>query len=211
MMAFFTRCWRSWRLDGLGLLLCASLGGLAAVPARAEGLVPEVGRLKVERIGDGLVLAANVAFELPASVEDALRKGVPVFFVLEAEVYRERWYWLDRKVGAALRQLRLMYQPLTQRWRLGVTNGPATGPAPAAYLNRHFDTLDEALTAIRNITGWRIAETADIEHDVRHRIEFRFRLDVSQLPRPLQIGVLGQDDWNVVASATQRLTLEKPR
>jgi hypothetical protein len=39
-------------------------------------------------------------------------------------------------------------------------------------------------------------------------VEFRFHLDLSQLPRPFQIGTLGQADWNISASYSQPLILE---
>jgi hypothetical protein len=58
------------------------------------------------------------------------------------------------------------------------------------------------------VSGWKIADVADIEADVRYRVDFSFRLDVSQLPRPLQIGALGQSEWNISTAAMQRLALE---
>ena len=40
-------------------------------------------------------------------------------------------------------------------------------------------------------------------------VDFRFRLDTSQLPRPFQIGVVGQADWNISVERSARLPLEK--
>jgi hypothetical protein len=71
-----------------------------------------------------LWLSAQVDFELPHVVEDALLKGVPVFFVAQVAVLRERWYWKDRKrIAAVRRQFRLSFHPLTQRWRLNISHG----------------------------------------------------------------------------------------
>lgn len=210
MTAFITRCWKNAWPETRAWLLCVCLGGGVLTPAWAQAGA-EVSDLRVERAGDALALSASVRFDLPAVVEDALRKGVPVFFVMEADLVRERWYWMDKRFVTATRQMRLLFHPLTQRWRLGVAPAGAATATPSAYLSRNFDTLDDALAAVKRITGWRIADAADVDAEARQRVDFRFRLDVSQLPRPLQIGVLGQSDWNISVMASKRLTPEGAR
>lgn len=138
-------------------------------------------------------------------VEDALHKGIPVHFVAEAEVLRERWYWADRSVALARRYLRLSYQPLTRRWRLNTSSEQLTNAGLGVSLTQSFDTLDEALTAVQRIGRWRIASAADIDDGGRHLLRFRFRLDASQLPRTLQIGSVGHSDW--VISVERRIDL----
>jgi hypothetical protein len=211
MTGFITLCWKNARLEVLMLLLCAALAGGWPGAARAEVPAAEVQQLRLERAGDGIALTAAVKFDLPTAVQDALLKGVPVFFVAEAEVFRDRWYWFDRKVAGAARHMRLVYHPLTRRWRLGVSTAPVTDAGAEAVLSRHFDSLEDAMAAVQRISGWRIAELADVAADAAYRVEFRFRLDLSQLPRPLQIGVLGQADWNIAASSSQKLALENFR
>lgn len=208
MMAFITHCWRKARLDVAVLLACIMVAGNVPVPARADATGPEVAQLKVERGNNGLHLTSTVSFELPTAVEDALLKGVAVFFVAEAEVYRERWYWMDKKVASATRHMRLVYQPLTQRWRLGVSGAAIANNGLGVTLNQTFDSLEDALNAVRRISGWRIAEATELEAGARHRVEFVFKLDVSQLPRPLQIGALGQNAWTLSMAAVRPLTAE---
>jgi hypothetical protein len=60
-----------------------------------------------------------------------------------------------------------------------------------------FDSREEALAAVQRVSRWRIADPAEID-DSTYNIEFRFRLDVSQLPRPFQIGAVGQSEWNIL-------------
>jgi Domain of unknown function (DUF4390) len=204
------------RLDGYAHLL--RLVRLArALPAIAtlwlclsSGLASatEVTQLRTERIDDSVALSATVRFELPPVVEDALTKGIPLFFVVEADIYRERWYWTDRRVVGAARTVRLAYQPLTRHWRVNVTPGLVTSPGLRATLNQNFDSLSEAIAAVQRVGRWRIAEISDIDLSVVHYLEFRFRLDLTQLPRPFQIGVAGQRDWTIQAEARERLYLE---
>ena len=89
----------------------------------------ELTQLSVERAEDGVYLTANVQFELPSVVEDALAKGVALFFVAEADVYQNRWYWTDRRVASAARTIRLAFQPLTRRWRVNITSGVVSNSA----------------------------------------------------------------------------------
>lgn len=206
MTASTTHCWKRTRRDALRRLasLWLALGlGSAGVSAHAE-TPAEVESLRLERGADAWLLNVSVDFKLPATVQDALLKGVPVIFVAEADILRERWYWTDKKVAGAARHMRLSFHPLTRRWRLGLAPAAIGSDGAGVTLNLNFDTLEEALATIKRTTGWRIAELPELDPDARYRIEFRFRLDAAQLPRPMQIGVLGQSDWNIAATATQK-------
>lgn len=176
-------------------------------PAAAD--VPtDITQMRLERTEEGVFLAATVRFDLPAVVEDALLKGISMYFVAEAEVFRDRWYWYDKKLATTTRHMRLSYQPLTRRWRLYTSPSPISNTGLGVTLGQNFESLNEAMGAIKRISGWKVAEAADIEPDSRHNVDFRFRLDVTQLPRPFQIGAVGQPDWRIATSRNQRLTVE---
>lgn len=179
---------------------------LNAAHLQAQSLA-EISQFQVERVEDDVVVSAQVAFELPVAVEDALLKGIPMFFVTEAELLRERWYWYDKKVVASERNLRLAYQPLTRRWRLNVTSGAGREASLGLALNQNFDTLAQALTTIKRISQWKIADASSLDAGVKHKVEFRFRLDMNQLPRLFQIGTFGQSDWDIAASASAEFSL----
>lgn len=167
--------------------------------------------LQVERADGAIHLNAQLAFDLPAPIEDVLLKGIPLYFVAEAEVRRDRWYWYDKKLTTATRQMRLAYQPLTRRWRLNVSsgfggNGSAGGLGGG--LPQYFDTLAEALSKVQRINRWRIVELNDLDPDSLHTLELSFKLDVSQLPRPFQFGLIGQSDWNLSTYKSIRFASE---
>jgi hypothetical protein len=180
-----------------------------ALPAWGQGVPTEITQLRVERTEEGVLLTASVRFELPPVIDDALAKGIPMFFVAEAVLYRDRWYWYDKQTAAAARYVRLSYQPLTRRWRLVVSPTPIGNSGLA--LGQTFETREEALAAVQHISHWKIAEASDIDPDGRYNIDYRFRLDISQLPRPFQIGAVGHADWNIATSRNQRLTFESTR
>ena len=180
-----------------------------AAPLYAQPVPADITQFQVERSDEGVVLSAAVRFELSQVVEEALQKGIPMFFVYEAVLYRDRWYWYDREIARATRHMRLSYQPLTRRWRLTIS--PTVIGNSGVALGQSFDTQEEAMAAVQRVSRWKIAEAGDVSPDERHNVEFRFRLDVSQLPRPFQIGAVGQADWSISASRNQRLTIDGAR
>ncbi|MCS4510278.1 DUF4390 domain-containing protein [Xylophilus ampelinus] len=192
---------------GLGAACIVACGLLAAgqPPAFAQAHGVEVPLLRLERADDGLYLSATLGFELPPLVEDALYKGIPVFFVAEADVLRDRWYWSDQRVANAVRYIRLAFQPLTRRWRLNVSPTPIGNAGLGVALSQNFEELPEALASIQRLARWRIADLHDVEADGRYSVEFRFRLDTSQLPRPLQMGVISRSDWSLSTERSLRL------
>ncbi len=206
MMAFITHCWRKGWLDRALRALCVGALVVLSWPVHAQSTT-EISQYQIERVDDDVLLSAQVLFELPAAVEDALLKGIPMFFVTEAELLRERWYWYDKRLRAVERHMRLAYQPLTRRWRLNVTAGPGRDASQGLALNQSFETLADALSAVKRISRWKIADVTDLDGSPKYKVNFRFRLDLSQLPRPFQIGALGQSDWDLAAAASALVTL----
>ena len=180
--------WRAALWLGLASILC-----LNALPAAAQNAPPEVISFELTRNEEGLQLAFVLAFDLPRGVEEALQKGVPLYFVAQAEVFRDRWYWRDRRVALAERTWRVAFQPLTRKYRVSFGG-----------LNQSFDSLADALVAVRRVGSWRLAEAGAME-GTGHYVEFSYWLDTSLLPRPLQIGLGGQADWNLKVDRVQRI------
>jgi hypothetical protein len=193
---------RPWQLALWHTLAVAAWWALAVFPAQAQNNV-DAANLRVEQAADGLYLSATVRFELPPPVEEALLKGVPMTFVSEAKVFRDRWYWVDKAVASTVRSVRLVYQPLTRRWRLSVGTGSSEFSSGAS-LSQGFEQLADALAAVRSISRWKIADSNEIDPDARHNIDFRFRLDTNQLPRPMQIGITGNADWAIAVQRNVR-------
>ena len=210
MTAFITHSLKNARTDAAWRRLAALCLGLAVMLCAGWAGSAELEQLKVERADDGIYLSANVEFELAPVVEDALVKGIPLYFVVEADIYRDRWYWTDKRVSSATRTIRLAFQPLTRRWRINIVSGLiSTSAGLRATLNQNYDSLEEAMGAVQRLSRWKIAENNEIDTEAAHKLEFRFGLDLSQLPRPFQIGVAGQKEWTIAVDVSQPLRLER--
>lgn len=205
--AFFTHFLKS---DLLRRGFSALAFGLALGAAQlAYGqTATEISQVRTERVEDEVLVSAQVAFELPTAVEEAMLKGIPMYFVVQADVTKERWYWYDKRVISAERHMRVAYQPLTRRWRLNVTTGADKSASPGLQLIQSFDTLPQALAIVKRLFRWKIADASDVDGNGRYKMELKFRLDLNQLPRPFQIGAIGQSEWDVAASVTAPLVLE---
>jgi hypothetical protein len=186
-----------YRAEGwLGRLACLLVGFalLIAPVAPVRAAEPELNGFEVVPGEEGVLLSYVVNFELPRSVDDALSKAVPLFFVAEAEVFRSRWYWRDQRIAHAVRVWKIVYQPLTSTYR--VTFGG---------LSQNYASRDEAFAAISRGSRWKVAEAGQIDDGSHHYLEFNYRLDTSLLPRPMQIGIGGQADWSLSVQRSQKI------
>jgi Domain of unknown function (DUF4390) len=196
----------AWLLLAALIFVPVSLHAETGTPA--ERNPAEITDMRLERNDEGIYLTVGMRLELSPIVEDALLKGIPMFFVAEAQLFRDRWYWYDKKLASQSRHLRLAYQPLTRRWRLNTSSSPITSAGLGLTLGQNFDNLPDALAAVQRIVRWKIAPASEVDQDASHNVDFRFRLDVSQLPRPFQIGAVGQSQWTIAVERNQRLTAE---
>lgn len=171
----------------LGLLATGS-------PAWASAPTIELQGLRLLRADGALGLDFSARILLSRTVEEALQRGVPVYFTAQAQLLRNRWYWRDERVARVQRTWRLAFQPLTSTWRVGFGG-----------LNQTHATLEEALASLSRLSAWKIADLALVDPDSRHYVEFSFRLDTSQLPGPMQFGLTAQTDWTLVLERTLRL------
>jgi len=163
---------------------------------------------KLERQDDAYLLSSALSFELPQAVEDALSKGIALYFMAEVQVSKERWYWYDKYLARQERHYRLSYNPLSRRWRLASSSKPIPNSGLGVTLGVAYDSLGEALSAIKRSSEWRVVDASEIEPNGKYRLDYQFKLDLTQFPRPFQIGTLGESDWTMSVKRSQALVFE---
>lgn len=193
-MAFITRCCRSWPslLRRLLVVLALAVAGLA----HAGSIEPLQADLRPGE--DGHVLSAEFAVDLGARLEEAVARGVPLYFNLEFVLERNRWYWLNEQVTSVTINYRLAYNALTRQYRLSVGG-----------LHQSFATLAEALRMISRVSALPAADKGVLKPGENYTAALRLSLDRSQLPKPLQVDAIANSDWQVSAK-TMRWQFSPP-
>jgi hypothetical protein len=185
MTGFSTRCCR--RLELLGVLLACWIAIVAIVaPAVVHAQGIEIKKPSVSITEDAYVLEAQFDITLTPTLEEVLNKGVPLYFALEFELIRPRWYWFNDRLISLQLQYKLSYNALTRQYRLGVGN-----------LYQNFPSLSEALEVMSRLRRRQEVEPGSLRRDNAYTAALRFRLDTSQLPKPFQLNALGSSQWHV--------------
>lgn len=174
------------RFVALLVFLVASAAGLLMLPGVAAAQAIEVMEARLEYQDGGYELGGSFAFDLPSTIEDALHKGISLYFVVDFQLTRPRWYWFDDKPVTTSRSVRLSYHPLTRQYRLS-TGG----------LQLPFTRLRSALDFIQHVRGWRVFDRSAIKPGETYQAEVRMRLDLTQLPKPFQVNAVNSRDWNL--------------
>jgi hypothetical protein len=175
-----------------GLLLL-----LAAAPAQAEEI--EVREVALRRVDEGLSLDVDFGFELTPRLADIVANGVPLYFSVEFELTRRRWYWFDDTAASQRLSLRLSYHALSRQYRL------STG-----LLQQSFPTLEEALNVLSRVRNWVVVDRTVRLSDADYEAAVRMRLDTALLPKPFQLSALTGRDLHL-ESPWKRFIVRAPR
>lgn len=165
-----------------GLVLLAALAPWST--ASADTIIVKSAELRTEE--DGYYLNAEFAFSINSTLDEALQKGVPLYFLLEFELSRPRWYWLDEKVISATTQYRVSYNALTRQYRIA-----------SGLLGQSFESLDEVERFLSRVTSREVARRDQLVNGTQYQAALRLRLDVNQLPKPFQMSALASREWTL--------------
>jgi hypothetical protein len=176
-----------------GLLVCL----LAAPPAQAQEI--EVREVALRSVEDGLALDVDFGFELTPRLAEVVANGVPLYFRVEFELTRRRWYWFDQTAASQRLSLRLSYHALSRQYRL------STG-----MLQQSFSTLEEALNVLQRVRNWLVVDRSVRLSDADYEAAVRMRLDTALLPKPFQLSALTGRELHL-ESPWKRFIVRGPR
>jgi len=165
-------------------LLCLTTSLSLAPGAIADTIPVTSAELRVEE--DEVVLNAQFDVALNPTLEEALQKGVSLYFVLEFELARPRWYWFDEKIIQQSVQYRVTYSPLTRQYR--ITSG---------LLGQQLNSLEEVEHQLSRVVSRPVAQLDQLTRGARYDAGVRLRLDIALLPKPFQINALASRDWSL--------------
>lgn len=173
------------------VLMAVLLTAVLAAPGQARGadaIEVQSAHLESDAPADGWLLAADFVLPLPGRLADAINRGITLYFTVDFELFRSRWYWWDERVLQTSRTYRVSYHALTRQYRLTLDG-----------LGRSFESLEELLAALSRIRGWRVAERDQLRTGTEYEAQVRMRLDTSLLPKPFQVSAITNRDWTLQA------------
>jgi len=179
------------------VVLLLLIGIVLLTPRVHADLIP-VNSAELRAIEGEVVLNAEFDFVLNSTLEDALQNGIPLYFVLEIELSRARWWWLDERVLQTALTYRVSYNALTRQYRVA-----------SGLLSQSYGSLDEVQRYIGRITSRPVIRLEALTPGARYDAAVRLRLDVNQLPKPFQVNALASREWTL-ASEWQRFTFVAP-
>ena len=137
---------------------------------------------------DGWQIEAQFDIQFSPRLEEAVNRGVPLYFVVDFELSRPRWYWFDEKPIKVSQTYKISYTPLLRQYRLSVGN---------AYQN--FTRFEEVTRVLSRLRGWHVADRGAIKKDGTYQAALRMRLDTAQLPKPFQLNAIASSDWTLAS------------
>jgi hypothetical protein len=175
--------WAEWlRATTFGLLLAFG----AVAPAHAEGIAVKSATL--EAVDDGWTLDAEFDIQFSPRLEEAVNRGVPLYFVVEFELSRPRWYWFDEKPVQFSQTYKISYTPLLRQYRLSVGS---------VYQN--FTSFEEVTRVLSRPRGLHVADPGAVGKNSAYQASIRMRLDTAQLPKPFQLNAIASRDWTLAS------------
>jgi hypothetical protein len=161
----------------LVLLLAAHAALAADISIRGQ---------RLEQDEEGYALTANFNINFNSRLEDAVGRGIVLYFTIDFELLRDRWYWFDEQVVRRSRTYRLNYHALTRQYRL------STG-----VLHQNYATLEEALRVMSRLRNWQVLDDDQVTLGQTYAAGLRMYLDLSQMPKTFQVSALANKDWNL--------------
>ena len=158
----------------------------AASMALAGQIEPKEASLQVS--DETYALTAEFAIDLGPRLEEAVTRGVPLFFNLEVVVERPRQFWAAEHIVTKLHSQKLSYSSLTRQFRLS-----------SGGLSQSFETLSDALRILGRAGSLPVVDKASLKPGDTYQVAVRLSLDRNQLPKPFQVDAITDKDWRVEA------------
>ena len=176
------RCYENW-LKGLR---AAFFGGLLLFVLAAQASDLSIRNVQLVATDDGYSVSADFNINFNSRLEEAVNRGVVLYFAADFELSRSRWYWFDQELVQRRRTFRLSYHALTRQYRV------STGA-----LHQSYATLDEALSVIGRLRNWQVIEKGEVRINEAYEAALRMRLDLTQMAKTFQVSALANRDWNL--------------
>ena len=137
----------------------------------------------------------NADFDLSFNddLDEAIRKGIPINFVIEFELKKPRKYWFDEEVAKKTKEILLSYHALSKQFILAESENRLIA----------FDNLTQAKNELKRIKNWRIFDKSQIDDTEKYSAYLLVKLDQTKLPKQLQADITSNQEWQLASKQFQ--------
>lgn len=137
---------------------------------------------------------------LNETLEQALEKGIVLYFVTKFSLFDARWYKLNDEVARSKFVVGLRYYALTRQYHL---NHPV--------FSQNYYSLKEALQALGRIRDLPLTVKSELKSDADYVASVRVWLDLTRMPKPFQVETIGSSQWDLSSDKLEwRMKLPTP-
>lgn len=166
--------------------------------AQAENI--QIKSVNVAAVEQNYVISVDAEIALNATLEQALEKGIVLYFVTKFSLVDSRWFWPNDEVARGKLRVGLRYYALTRQYHL---NYPS--------FSQSFNTLKEALEVLGQLRDYPLTVKSELKQDVDYIASLRIWLDLTRMPKPFQVEALGSNQWNLSSDKLEwRMRLPMP-
>jgi len=137
----------------------------------------------------------NADFDLSFNddLDEAIKKGIPVNFIIEFELKKPRKYWFDEEVTKKTKEILLTYHALSKQFTLTESENRLIA----------FDNLTQAKNELKKIKNWRIFDKSQIDDTEKYSAYLQVKLDQTKLPKQLQADITSNQEWQLASKQFQ--------
>ena len=137
----------------------------------------------------------NADFDLSFNddLDEAIKKGIPINFIIEFELKRPRKYWFDEEVTKKTKEILLTYHALSKQFTLTESENRLIA----------FDNLTQAKNELKKIKNWRIFDKSQIDDTEKYSAYLQVKLDQTKLPKQLQADITSNQEWQLASKQFQ--------
>jgi len=137
----------------------------------------------------------NADFELffNDDLDEAIRKGILINFIIEFELKKPRKYWFDEEVAKKTKEIVLSYHALSKQFTLSESENRLVA----------FDNLTQAKNELKKIKNWRIFDKSQLDDTEKYSAYLQVRLDQTKLPKQLQVDITSNQEWQLASKQFQ--------
>lgn len=134
-------------------------------------------------------LAAEFDIQLGYKLREALDRGLPLQFAVDFKLTEPRWYWIDKETASETYTLTLSYNALTRTYRVVTPRMTYSSP-----------NLDDVMDQMSRVRDWPVIHKRDIKWGAGYVAQVRFRLLLTEMPKPFQMSALVNSEWDLASN-----------